>query len=46
MKALYIGKVLQILGGFRNTAEIVMAEKCYFQHMTPNQAAQVICNNR
>ena len=46
MYALYNARVLAILGGFRNSGELAICEKCYYQHLSPEQAVQVILNNR
>ena len=46
MLDLFVSKVLLILGGFRDTSEIATAEKCFYQHMTPEKTAQAIQNAR
>ena len=46
MLGLYVSKVLVILGGYRNTVEIAIVTDCFYRHLTPKQAAQVVINSR
>lgn len=46
MCKMFVSKVCSILGGFRDAGEVARAENCYYQHLSPEQAVQVILNNR
>ena len=46
MLGLYVSKVLVILGGYRDTGEIRMVESCFYRHLSPEQAAQVVINSQ
>lgn len=45
MQKLYISKVMNILGGLRGESELEIIKAC-FGKLTPEQAAQVVINNR
>lgn len=45
MFALYVTKVLEILGGLRDTAELAMVRNC-FDSQTPPKICAVLIQNR
>lgn len=45
MQKLYINKVVSLLGGLRGESELDIIKSC-FGKLTPEQAAQVVINNR
>lgn len=46
MLGLYVSRVLLLLGGYRDTNEIRIVETCFYRHLLPEQAAQVVINSR
>lgn len=46
MLGLYVSRVLLLLGGFRDTSEIATVTGCFYRHLSPEQAAQVVINSR
>lgn len=46
MQKLYINKVLAILGGLRGESELDIIKDCFSRNLSPDNAAQVVINNR